>query len=54
MTREEIIEELKYLIGELEYETSQKHAYWIKQEGKTFKCSYCGNFLDMRGVNAGR
>lgn len=30
------------------------HAYWIKQEREIFKCSNCGNYLDFRGVNAGR
>lgn len=54
MTREEIIEELKYLIEKLEFETSEVHAHWIKQEREIFKCSNCGNYLDFRGVNAGR
>ncbi len=31
---------------------------WIKQEGfwnkNKFKCSLCGNYLDMNGVNGGR
>ena len=26
----------------------------IKQEREIFKCSNCGNYLDFRGVNAGR
>ena len=30
------------------------HAHWIKQEREIFKCSNCGNYLDFRGVNAGR
>lgn len=30
------------------------HAHWIKQEHELFKCSNCGNYLDFRGVNAGR
>lgn len=30
------------------------HAHWIKQGHEIFKCSNCGNFLDFRGVNAGR
>lgn len=33
-------------------------AHWIQCEGlfcrHTVKCSHCGNFLDMSGVNAGR
>ena len=31
-----------------------KHAHWIDQKHGTYKCSNCGNFLDFRGVNAGR
>ena len=35
-----------------------KHGRWIKQEGfwnkNTVKCSLCGNYLDMNGVNGGR
>ena len=30
------------------------HAHWIDQGHKIFKCSNCGNYLDFRGVNAGR
>lgn len=30
------------------------HVHWIKQEREIFKCSNCGNYLDFRGVNAGR
>jgi hypothetical protein len=37
------------------------HAHWIPiPQGRLFfrnrivKCSHCGNFLDMDGVNAGR
>ena len=29
-------------------------AHWIDQGHKIFKCSHCGNYLDFRGVNAGR
>ena len=29
-------------------------AHWIDQGHKIFKCSNCGNYLDFRGVNAGR
>ena len=29
-------------------------AHWIDQGHKVFKCSNCGNYLDFRGVNAGR
>ena len=29
-------------------------AHWIGQGHKIFKCSNCGNYLDFRGVNAGR
>lgn len=31
-----------------------KHAHWIDQKHGVYKCSNCGNFLDFRGVNAGR
>lgn len=35
-----------------------RHAHWIQGEGifcrHIVKCSHCGNFLDMGGVNAGR
>ena len=34
-----------------------KHGRWIKRKGwfsSQVKCSLCGNFLDMDGVNAGR
>ena len=35
-----------------------KRGRWIKQEGfwnkNTVKCSLCGNYLDMNGVNGGR
>ena len=31
-----------------------KHGKWIKVDKHTVKCSECGNYLDMRGVNAGR
>ena len=31
-----------------------KHAHWIDQKHGTYKCSSCGQFLDFRGVNAGR
>jgi uncharacterized paraquat-inducible protein A len=31
-----------------------KHGRWIKIDKHTVKCSECGNYLDMRGVNAGR
>lgn len=27
---------------------------WIRVNSNTFKCSLCGNFLNFRGVNAGR
>lgn len=34
------------------------HAHWIQNKGlfrnPIVKCSHCGNFLDMNGVNAGR
>ena len=30
------------------------HAHWIDQKHGTYKCSSCGQFLDFRGVNAGR
>lgn len=34
------------------------HAHWIQNKGlfrnPIVKCSHCGNFLDMDGVNAGR
>lgn len=34
------------------------HAHWIQDKGlfrnPIIKCSHCGNFLDMNGVNAGR
>ena len=35
-------------------ETEPKHGHWIKVDKHTVKCSECGNYLDMRGVNAGR
>ena len=31
-----------------------KHGHWIKVDKHTVKCSECGNYLDMCGVNAGR
>ena len=31
-----------------------KHAHWIDPKHEVYKCSNCGNFLDFRGVNAGR
>lgn len=31
-----------------------KHAHWIDPVHGVYKCSNCGNFLDFRGVNAGR
>lgn len=31
-----------------------KHGRWIKVDKHTVKCSECSNYLDMRGVNAGR
>lgn len=31
-----------------------KHARWIDPVHGVYKCSNCGNFLDFRGVNAGR
>lgn len=30
------------------------HAHWIEQEHEIFKCSNCGNYLDFKGINAGR
>lgn len=38
--------------------TPMVHAHWIQDKGlfrnHIVKCSHCGNFLDMNGVNAGR
>lgn len=31
-----------------------QHGRWIKVDKHTVKCSKCGNYLDKRGVNAGR
>lgn len=31
-----------------------KHAHWIDQKHGVYKCSNCRNYLDFRGVNAGR
>lgn len=31
-----------------------KHGKWIKLYHDNYKCSECGNYLDMCGVNAGR
>ena len=30
------------------------HAHWIDQQHGVYKCSNCRNYLDFRGVNAGR
>ena len=30
------------------------HAHWIDQKYGVYKCSNCRNYLDFRGVNAGR
>ena len=30
------------------------HAHWIDQKHGVYKCSNCRNYLDFRGVNAGR
>ena len=37
-------------------ESERKQGRWIKEEnrGQLYRCSACGNFLDFRGVNAGR
>lgn len=34
----------------------RKKGKWIKENcrGQAYKCSACGNYLDFRGVNAGR
>ena len=32
----------------------RKTGKWIRVDSNTFKCSKCGNFLNFRGVNAGR
>lgn len=61
----EDIEELKqgkfWYFNDGEYATviglkrgERKHGRWIKVDEHTIKCSECGNYLDMRGVNAGR
>lgn len=31
-----------------------KAGKWVRKDSSTFKCSICGNFLNFRGVNAGR
>lgn len=46
--------EFAYMIGCTETIDSTVYARWIDQRHKIFKCSKCGNFLDFRGVNAGR
>lgn len=35
-------------------EGERKTGKWIRVDSNTFKCSLCGNFLNFRGVNAGR
>lgn len=45
--------EIYHAIKALEVEPI-KHGRWIKVDKHTVKCSECGNYLDMRGVNAGR
>lgn len=37
-------------------EPKRKKGKWIKENcrGQAYKCSACGNYLDFRGVNAGR
>ena len=32
----------------------RKTGKWVRKDSNTFKCSICGNFLNFRGVNAGR
>ena len=32
----------------------RKTGKWIRVDSNTFKCSKCGNFLNFRGLNAGR
>ena len=48
--------EFVYMIGCAETidDDSTVPAHWIDQGHKIFKCSHCGNYLDFRGVNAGR
>lgn len=51
---------VKILVDEIPVADVQtvKRGRWIKQEGfwnkNTVKCSLCGNYLDMNGVNGGR
>lgn len=37
-------------------EPERKTGKWIKEKsrGQLYQCSACGNYLDFRGVNAGR
>lgn len=39
-------------------EAKVRHGYWVPEKGwinrGIYKCSICGNFLNMSGVNAGR
>ena len=57
-TEEGFIGTVKQLLETLPSAQPVVHAHWIQDKGlfrnPIVKCSHCGNFLDMNGVNAGR
>lgn len=48
------LEALEIAIDALRERAERKTGKWIRIGSNTFKCSECGNFLNFRGVNAGR
>ena len=65
MTREEAMDEmmdsidgavvaLDIAVSEFKRRKPKQRKHWIKVDKHTVKCSKCGNYLDRRGVNAGR